>query len=87
MENLLPVRYDVADDSLYSRLIVKGPRLPVKCRLMRADGSAMFTGQGLIPGTKRQSTGSAKCDAYLWMKARYLDTGKCDGAFGAYYLD
>jgi len=70
-EDLLPIRYDTSPESLYSRLVVSGP----------------FTSKGMIPGTQRQSTGSAKCDAYLWMKIHYMDTGKCDGAYGAYYLD
>lgn len=87
VENLLPVRYDTSAESVYTRLVKSGPRLPVKCRLINEDGAPMFTGEGRIPGADRPSTGSAKCDAYLWMKANYLDTGKCDGAFGAYYLD
>ena len=87
IENLLPVRLDQSPGSLYSRLVAGGPQLPVKRRLVGENGESMFTGRGLIPGTERQSTGSAKCDAYLWMKEKYLDTGLCDGAFGAYYLD
>lgn len=87
VEDLLPIRFDPSPDSLYSRLVVGGPRLPVKRRLIGSDGKSMFTGEGMIPETDRPSTGSAKCDAYLWMKEKYLDTGLCDGAFGAYYLD
>ncbi len=86
-EDLLPVRYDEDPDSLYGRLVKAGPMLPVRCRLVTADGQSLFTGSGTIPGTDHPSTGSAKCDAYLWMKHHYLDAGKCDGAFGAYYLD
>jgi hypothetical protein len=55
--------------------------------LVGEDGASLFTGQGLIPGTTRASTGSAKCDAYLWMKIHYLDAGRCDAAYGAYYAD
>ena len=87
VENLLPIRYDPSPDSLYSQLIESGPKLPVRIRLLHPDGSSMFTGKGQIPDTNRPSTGSAKCDAYLWMKQKYLDTGRCDGRFGAYYLD
>ncbi len=87
VEDLLPIRFDSAPGSLYSRLVVGGPELPVKRRLVGTDGKPMFTGKGMIPGSDRPSTGSAKCDAYLWMKQEYLDTGLCDGAFGAYYLD
>jgi hypothetical protein len=86
-ENLLPIRYDRSAGSLYTKLIEGGPRLEVKCWLVQADGRTLFTGKGMIPGTVRVSSGSAKCDAYLWAKEKYLDTGRCDGGFGAYYLD
>lgn len=39
---------------------------------------------GLFTGAE---TGSAKCDAYLWAKRRYLDTGKCNPALMAFYID
>ena len=87
VENLLPIRYDTTPGSLYSRLVLGGPKLAVRRWLVNRDGSSMFTGSGQIPGTDRPSTGSAKCDAYLWMKINYMDTGRCDGAWGAYYLD
>lgn len=87
VEDLIAVRYDPAPDSMYSRLVVGGPKLPVVERLLNEDGSSMFTGKGTIPGTKLESTGSAKCDAYLWLKDRYIDTGKVDAGFGAYYVD
>ncbi len=38
----------------------------------------MFTGE---------ESGSAKCDAYLWAKRRYLDTGKCNSSLMAFYID
>jgi hypothetical protein len=86
-ESLLPVRYDPAEGSLY-RLLTEGElALPVRRRLVNPDGTSLFTGRGVIPGTDRPSTGSAKCDAYLWMKHHYLDAGRCNGAYGAYYLD
>jgi len=47
----------------------------------------MFTGEGVIPGTDRPSTGSAKCDAYLWMKTFFMDSNRSDCAWGAYYID
>jgi len=87
VEDLLAIRYDPAPDSMYTRLVVKGPRLPVVRRLLNEDYSSMFTGQGQIPGTDLPSTGSAKCDAYLWLKTHYIDTGKVDAGYGAYYLD
>ncbi len=82
------LRFDPAEGSLYRR--VKALALPFtrdEFRLMAEDGGPLFTGKGVIPGTDQPSTGSAKCDAYLWAKARYLDTGRCSKAFMAYYLD
>ena len=87
VENLLPVRYDTSPDSLYSKLIISGLKLPVVKSLINKDGTSLFTGQGIIPETEIPSSGSAKCDAYLWMKHFYLDTGLCDTEWGAYYVD
>jgi len=86
-EDLLPVRYDPRPDSLYHRLTHGPTPLPIRVRLVRPDGRPLFTGTGTIPGTSEPTTGSAKCDAYLWMKHHYLDTGRCTGRFGAYYID
>ena len=47
-------------------------RLPVKKWLVKQDGSSMFTG---------------KCDAYIWAKEQYLDTGKCNPTKMGYYID
>lgn len=85
-ENLIAVRYDPSPDSLYT-LITKKLRMPVKQWLINHDGSSLFTGEGLIPGTKLASSGSAKNDAYLWAKVNYLDTGKSNPNVLAYYLD
>lgn len=86
-EQLVAVRYDTMPGSVYDRLVRNGPRLPVRVRLIRPDGKPLFTGRGRIPDLDRPSTGSAKCDAYLWAKAGYLDTGRCDGTFLGYYPD
>lgn len=87
-DDLLCVRYDSGPDSLYSWLAgSRGPQLPVKVWLIRQDGSSLFTGQGVIPGTKTASTGSAKCDAYIWAKENYLDTGRSNPLHMGYYLD
>ena len=86
-DDLLPVRYDTKKGSLYDRLIINGPKLKVKCWLVNRDGSSLFTGKGLIPGTTRYSTGSTKCDAYIWMKELYLDTGKLSPVHAGYYID
>lgn len=87
VEDLLPVRYDPAPDSLYSRLILSGPELPVQRRLLNEDGSPMFTGEGVIPGTDLPSSGSAKCDAHLWLKHHYIDTGKANAEYSGFYID
>jgi hypothetical protein len=89
VEDLACVRFDEDPGSLYHRLAVDpdGPRLPVKVRLVNPDGTSMFTGKGTIPGTSTPSTGSAKCDAYIWAKEKYLETGKCNPAKMGYYMD
>lgn len=88
-DGLLPLRYDPDPHSLYFRCVLDphGPRLPVKVRLLRADGAPLFTGKGTIPGTSVASSGSAKCDAALWAVEHYLKTGKCDPTHLAYYPD
>ena len=87
IENLIAVRYDTHPDSLYSKIVLGGPQLPVKLRLLHEDGTPLFTGQGKIPGTDRDSTGSIKCDPYIWFIEHYMKAGKCNPEFGAYYID
>lgn len=49
------------------------PDCPVKLSLVdRFDG---------------HESGSAKCDAYLWAKRTYLDTGRCHPSLMAYFID
>ena len=71
VENLACARFDPDADSLCHRLTAE-LRLPVKARLINPDGTSMFTGRGTIPDSSTPSTGSAKCDAYLWAKEKYL---------------
>ena len=85
VSDLLPVAYRTDSGSLYMQLRKAG--WGVGTWLVNQDGSSLFTGSGTIPGTKLASSGSAKNDAYLWAKERYLDTGKCDPALMAYYID
>jgi hypothetical protein len=87
VENLLCLRYDTAENSLYQELTRAGKGLPVRQRLMKRDGSPLFTGTGMISGTRLPSTGSAKCDAYLWLIERYVKTGKANPLWMGYYLD
>lgn len=87
--DLACVRYDSDPESLYHRLAVdpEGPQLPVKVWLINRDGSSMFTGKGKIPGLNAPSTGSAKCDVYIWAKEKLLDSGKCNPRKMGYYID
>lgn len=87
IEDLIAVRYDPTEGSMYSNLVGGGLKLPVAVRLINEDGSSMFTGSGNIPGTNVQSTGSIKCDPYYWFIEKYIKTGKCDTRWGGYYLD
>ncbi len=86
-DSLLCLRYDPRPDSLYGRLVSDAAPLAVDVRLLRDDGAPLFTGQGQIPGTAMDSSGSAKCDAYLWLVEHYLQTGKTDPLRLGYYLD
>ena len=82
VEDLVPVRHDSTPGSLYDRLIVNGPRLKIV-----HDLTGKFDGSGTIPDSDRPSTGSAKCDSYLWAKMRYIDTGRCNPALIGYWCD
>ena len=87
IEDLLAVRYDVTPGSLYSRLCLAGPRLPVRKWLVREDGTSLFTGEGNLPDCRRTSSGSVKCDPYLWFVEHYMKTGRCSGCCAGYYPD
>lgn len=87
MENLLPLRWDVRPASLYQRLTSGQDALEVREWLVNSDGSSLFTGEGLIPGTERVSSGSRKCDPYLWLVERYMKTGRMSGRYAGYYQD
>lgn len=86
-DDLVCLRYDELDGSLYQRLVHGLRPLPVKVRLLREDGSPLFTGRGQIPGTSLTSTGSAKCDGYHWLIEHYVKTGKANPQRMGYYLD
>jgi len=87
VRNLLPVRYAPGSaSSLYHALFVEEP---VRYNLseIKLDLVGKFTGQGSIWETGESSTGSAKNDAYLWAKAKYLDTGLTNPLRMAYCTD
>jgi len=87
IDSLIAIRYDLSEGSLYRELVLSGPRLPVRVWLLHPDGSSLFTGKGKIAGTDRPSSGSAKNDAYRWFIEHYIRSGKCNTAFGGYYID
>ncbi len=88
VEDRACLRYDPAPGSLYSEVTTWDlPFAEDAKRLFRDDGKPLFTGRGEIPGTGRPSTGSAKCDAHLWLKHHYLDAGKCSRDYLAFYID
>jgi hypothetical protein len=85
-DDLLPVRFSRATNSMFSLLTGKLD-LPVKLWLVNLDGTPKFTGTGQIPDLNEPSTGSAKNDAYRWAIRKYIDSGRCDSRFAAYYID
>jgi hypothetical protein len=87
IEDLIAVRYDTNPTSLYSRVILNDPKLPVKVWLINPDGTAKFTGKGIIAETSLSSSGSIKNDPYWWFIEKYMKTGKCNSEYGAYYID
>ncbi|MCE5339992.1 MAG: hypothetical protein LLF92_02525 [Planctomycetaceae bacterium] len=84
VENAIAVRKQTASGSIYNYLVnyATGPQFPVLI-----DLTGKFTGSGTIWETSTASTGSAKCDAYIWAKEKYLDTGLCDPTTIMYNLD
>lgn len=87
VEDLLAVRYDPSAGSLYQTLTTGTDALPVVQRLIGADGEPLFTGSGKIPGTSRESSGSAKNDAYVWLLENYIKPGRTNDRILGYYID
>ncbi len=85
-DDLLPVRFSRATNSMFTLLTGK-LHLPVRLWLVNPDGTSKFTGKGLIPDLNEPSSGSAKNDAYRWAIRQFVDSGKCDARFAAYYID
>ena len=79
VEGGVAVRKDISSESVYNYLTAQFPVL--------IDIENKFTGSGTIWQTSTSSTGSAKCDAYIWAKEKYLDTGLCDPTILMYTLD
>lgn len=91
VEDRLALRYDSSPDSLYSRIMAMELDWSDTRRLFGEDGTSWTGGEPGRPiqGTNPPlpSTGSAKADAYLWAKQRFLDAGKNSEEFLAFYLD
>lgn len=67
VDGYLPVRYDTEENSILNR-VTAATGVEVKLNLV-----GKFTGKGIVPDTDRASTGSAKCDAYVWALEKYMD--------------
>lgn len=81
-DNLLPLVRDLTPGSLYMQLVNGPAALPVVI-----DLEGRFTGSGMIADTSRPSTGSRKCDAYIWAIEKYLKPGRVNPAYMGYYID
>ena len=86
VDNLLPIRYDPDQDSLYTWLTQK-MEIPIYFSFLQEDHSSAFTGKGKIPGTSLDSTGSTKADCYLWGIEKLIKTDFCNPTKLGYYLD
>lgn len=87
VEDRICLRFDAQKGSVYQQVMGMGLGFKDELRLFREDGAPLFNGQGTIAGTSIPSTGSAKCDAYLWAKARYMDAQRTSPEYLAYYID
>ena len=78
LDGYLPVKYDEDSAGLQAKLEQMG--VPVKMNLRKR-----FTGKGIIYSTKIASTGSAKCDVYLWAMEKYMN--RCSTKYMVYVAD
>ncbi len=67
VDGYIPIRYSEDENSILSRVMQK-TKAEIKINLM-----GVFTGRDIIFDTDLQSTGSKKCDAYLWAIEHYID--------------
>lgn len=84
VDGYLPVMYSDDTDSLYQKLLEWFGE-----EIVKMDLCGKFTGLegSTIWQTERKSTGSAKCDAYVWALENYLRPKKCDAGHIAYMTD
>ncbi len=78
LNGYLPVKYDTAKGSLYQKLCEMG--VPVRLNLVDK-----FSGKGVIPGTLLLSSGSKKCDPYLWALEKV--SARCSDYYTVYLPD
>ena len=81
VEDLLPMRYDTGL-GVYDWFVRRNNIFSVQRNLVK-----LFTGSGTIPETSLQSSGSKKCDAYLWALELYLKSGKTSKTFMCSFMD
>lgn len=67
VDRFLPIRFSTDKYSILSRVMSK-TNAEIKLNL-----SGMFTGSGKIFDTDLESSGSKKCDIYLWAISRYIE--------------
>eukprot|EP00041_Stephanoeca_diplocostata_P023877 m.595310 g.595310 ORF g.595310 m.595310 type:complete len:861 (+) comp22400_c0_seq6:200-2782(+) len=80
VEDLLPIAYRPNDtDSLFSQLHLDVAR--------PGDSDTPGIVVNLVGKFNGSRTGSSKCDAYMWAKETYLDTGLANSSLLAYYVD
>lgn len=79
IDGYIPVRYCTDENSVYT-LLTQTIGAEVKLDLV-----GRFDGKGTVWGTDRKSTGSTKCDAYIWALENYMD--KCSMEHLAFMSD
>ncbi len=87
VDDLLAVRFDESEGSLYREMTSAPIEFKVVRRFLADDGTPLFTGTGKIPETSRESTGSAKNDAYVWLLENCIKPGKTNDRILGYYID
>ena len=80
-DKLIPVHFDDSQNSVMN-ILRNDYGLKVKINLY-----GKFTGEGKVYGTDEDSTGSKKCDAYVWSIVNYLEKGRIDTRYVCEYMD
>jgi MYXO-CTERM domain-containing protein len=86
-DDLLVVSYSSDPNSWYQKL---SPKLATKVSLVSSSGGSVFLdnqGSANVFGTSRQTSQSAKADAYVWVLENYLKPGKLQPLELGFMLD